>query len=421
MDDTGTARPGTIRTTACVVGGGPAGMVLGLLLARGGVEVTVLEKHADFLRDFRGDTVHPPTLDLLDDLGLGPAFRALPHRLVEQVQVPYRGGALRVANLKALRGPNNHIAMVPQWDLLDLLAGAAAEEPTFSLRRNTEAVGLRWSGRKVTGVDYRTADGGTGSVEADLVIACDGRGSRLRAEAHLVPKSFTTPMDVWWFRVPRADSDPEGIVPVLSKRRASVLIDRGDYWQVATLIAKGSDPVARTGPVTDLMRDMAATQPWLADRLDAVGSWDEVKTLDVKLDRLTRWHVDGLLCLGDAAHAMSPAGGVGINLAVQDAIAAAAVLAGPLRAGTVSTSDLARVRRRRLLPTVLVQTMQRVIHEKALRPALAGEVDIAGSSKPPLPLRVIARVPLLQWLPAQLVGRGVITESTPDFARRPPA
>ncbi|MBM7772762.1 2-polyprenyl-6-methoxyphenol hydroxylase-like FAD-dependent oxidoreductase [Actinokineospora baliensis] len=409
---------GTSRTTACVVGGGPAGMVLGLLLARAGVEVVVLEKHADFLRDFRGDTVHPPTLDLLDDLGLGQAFRALPQRRVEQVQVPFRGGAFKVADLTALPGPNNFIAMVPQWDFLDLLATAGADEPTFTLRRNTEATALRWTGRRVTGVDYRTADGETGSVDAALVIACDGRGSRLRAEAHLVPKSYPTPMDVWWYRVPRHDSDPEGIVPVLGKRRAGVLIDRGDYWQIAAMIPKGSDPVERTKPVTDLMRDLAAVLPWLADRTGAVTSWDEVKTLDVKLDRLTRWHVDGLLCIGDAAHAMSPAGGVGINLAVQDAVAAARLLAGPLRAGAVSTSDLARVRRRRLLPTVVVQAVQRVIHAKALGPALAGEIDIADAGRPPLALRVLTRLRVLQWIPAQVIGRGVRTEPTPGFARR---
>ncbi|WP_035306339.1 FAD-dependent oxidoreductase [Actinokineospora inagensis] len=408
------------RTSVCVVGGGPAGMFLGLMLARAGIAVTVLEKHRDFLRDFRGDTVHPPTMDLLDDLGLGPAFRALPQRRIEQVQAPFSGGSLRVADLRALPGPNNFVAMVPQWDLLDLLARAGDREPAFTLRMSTEAVGLRWSGHQVTGVDYRTEDGGTGAIEADLVVACDGRGSVLRAAAHLQPRSYPTPMDVWWYRVPRHDSDPSGITALISRRRAAVLIDRGDYWQVATLISKGSDPAARREPVGGLLRDLATSGPWLADRTDALSSWDEVKTLDVKLDRLPRWHVDGLLCLGDAAHAMSPVGGVGINLAVQDAVAAARLLAGPLRAGRVSTQDLARVRRRRWLPTVVVQGVQRVLHAKGLRPALEGRVDLTGSTRPPLPMRILTRTPLLRRLPAQVVGRGVVTEPTPDFARRAP-
>ncbi|GLZ41696.1 FAD-dependent oxidoreductase [Actinokineospora sp. NBRC 105648] len=406
------------HTTVCVAGGGPAGMVLGLLLARAGVEVTVLEKHADFLRDFRGDTVHPPTLDLLDDLGLGPAFRALPQSRVEQAQVPFAGGAVRVADLTTLPGPNNFIAMVPQWDLLDLLAGAAKKEPGFTLRMNTEATALRWDGDRVVGVDYRTAAGETGAITADLTVACDGRGSRLRADAHLRPKSFPTPMDVWWFRLPRQDSDPRGIVGLVSRARAAVLIDRRDYWQVATLIAKGSDTPARTAPVADMVADLVRVAPWLAGREDAVTSWDDVKTLDVKLDRLTRWHLDGLLCLGDAAHAMSPVGGVGINLAVQDAVAAARLLAAPLLAGAVSTSDLARVRRRRLLPTVAVQTLQRVLHARGLAPALAGKVEIARAKKPPLALRLLSSVPFLRRIPAQLIGRGLLTEPTPDFARR---
>ncbi|WP_018682114.1 FAD-dependent oxidoreductase [Actinokineospora enzanensis] len=404
-------------TTVCVVGGGPAGMVLGLLLARAGVAVTVLEKHADFLRDFRGDTVHPPTLDLLDDLGLGPAFRALPQSRVTEVQVPFRGGTLRVADLSALPAPNNYVAMVPQWDFLDLLADAAAREPAFTLRMRTAATALRWSGDRVVGVDYRTEAGETGTVTADLVVACDGRGSLLRDAAHLHPRSFPTPMDVWWYRLPRHEEDPSGIVGVISSARAAVLIDRGDYWQVATLIRKGSDPQARRSPVTDMLRDVTSAAPWLADRVTAVASWDDVKTLDVKLDRLPRWHLPGLLCLGDAAHAMSPVGGVGINLAVQDAVAAARLLAAPLRAGTLSTSDLARVRRRRLLPTLAVQTLQRVLHARALRPALEGKVEIA-RGKVPLPLRLLTRLPLLRRLPAQIIGRGLFTEPTPTFARR---
>ncbi|MGH3858441.1 FAD-dependent oxidoreductase, partial [Actinokineospora sp.] len=297
------------RTTVCVAGGGPAGMVLGLLLARAGIEVTVLEKHDDFLRDFRGDTVHPPTLDLLDDLGLGEQFAALPQSRIQQVQVPYKGGSLVLGDLSLLRGRHDYIAMVPQWDLLDLLAKAAREEPTFTLRMGTEATGLIRENGRVTGVTYTTRDGGSGQIQADLTVACDGRTSLLRARAGLRSKSYPTPMDVWWYRLLKHDGDPSGIVGLLGNHRAAVMIDRADYWQCATLIRKGTDAEARKTPIENLMRDMADAAPWLADRADALSSWDDVKVLDVKLDRLTKWHIDGLLCLGDAAHAMSPVGG----------------------------------------------------------------------------------------------------------------
>ncbi|SDI83885.1 2-polyprenyl-6-methoxyphenol hydroxylase [Actinokineospora alba] len=406
------------RTTVCVAGGGPAGMVLGLLLARAGIEVTVLEKHDDFLRDFRGDTVHPPTLDLLDDLGLGKQFAALPQSRIQQVQVPYKGGSLVLGDLSLLRGRHDYIAMVPQWDLLDLLAKAAREEPTFTLRMGTEATGLIRENGRVAGVTYTTRDGGSGRIHADLTVACDGRTSLLRAEAGLRSKPYPTPMDVWWYRLPKHDGDPSGIVGLLGNHRAAVMIDRADYWQCATLIRKGTDAQARRTPIENLMRDMAEAAPWLADRADALSSWDDVKVLDVKLDRLRQWHIDGLLCLGDAAHAMSPVGGVGINLAVQDAVAAARLLAAPIKRGTLSTKDLAKVRRRRLLPTVVVQTMQRIAHAKALKPALDGEVNIAQSVVPPRPLRLMARIPALRRIPALIVGRGLLTEPTPVFARR---
>jgi 2-polyprenyl-6-methoxyphenol hydroxylase-like FAD-dependent oxidoreductase len=406
------------RTTVCVAGGGPAGMVLGLLLARAGIEVTVLEKHDDFLRDFRGDTVHPPTLDLLDDLGLGEEFAALPQSRIQQVQVPYKGGALVLGDLSLLRGKHDYIAMVPQWDLLDLLAKSAREEPTFTLRMGTEATGLIREQGRVTGVTYATKDGRTGRITADLTVACDGRTSLLRTQAGLRSTTYPTPMDVWWYRLPKHESDPSGIVGLLGNHRAAVMIDRADYWQCATLIRKGTDAEARRTPIENLMRDMAEAAPWLADRADALSSWDDVKVLDVKLDRLRRWHIDGLLCLGDAAHAMSPVGGVGINLAVQDAVAAARLLAAPIKRGTLSTKDLAKVRRRRLLPTVVVQTMQRIAHAKALKPALDGEVNIAQAVVPPRPLRLMARIPALRRIPALIVGRGLLTEPTPAFARR---
>jgi 2-polyprenyl-6-methoxyphenol hydroxylase-like FAD-dependent oxidoreductase len=410
----------TERTTCLVAGGGPAGMVLGLLLARAGIEVTVLEKHGDFLRDFRGDTVHPSTLDLLDELGLGEQFAKLPQRRLEQAQVPYRNGTLKFADFTQLSGRHKHryVSLVPQWDLLDLLACAAKEEPSFTLRMNTEATGLVHEDGRVTGVEYRTREGATGRIMADLTVACDGRTSVLRKAAAMTVRDFPTPLDVWWFRLPREDTDPSGAVGVVSHSRAAVLLDRGSYWQSATLIKKGSDPEQRRGPVRDMVASIAEVAPWLSDRVDALASWDEVKLLDVRLDRLERWFREGLLCIGDAAHAMSPVGGVGINLAVQDAVAAATLLAEPLRRGTLSTADLAKVQRRRRLPTNVVQGMQRFLHARVLSRALAGDIDMVNREKPPVPMRLVERFPKLRGIPAYAIGYGVRPEHAPPFARR---
>ena len=406
------------RTTCLVVGGGPAGMVLGLLLARAGIEVTVLEKHADFLRDFRGDTVHPTTLDLLDELGLGEEFAKLPQSHVQQVGLPTAQGVVQFGDFTQLKDKHNYIAMVPQWDLLDLLADAAKQESTFTLRMETEAVDLVREHGRVVGVEYRTAAGETGQIRADLTVAADGRRSVLRSSANLRVRDYPTPLDVWWFRLPREESDPAGIVAAVSSSRAMVMLDRKDYWQTATLIRKGSDAEQRRQPVSAMVAGIAEIVPWLADRVDAVKSWDEVKLLDVRVDRLHRWYQEGLLCIGDAAHAMSPVGGVGINLAVQDAVATARLLAAPLKAGTVTTRDLAKVQRRRLPPTLVVQGMQRFLHARVLRPALAGEIEIVHATKLPLPVRVMQRFPWFRRIPAYVVGRGFRAEHAPDFARR---
>lgn len=407
------------RTGVVVVGGGPAGMVAGLLLARAGVEVTVLEKHGDFLRDFRGDTVHASTLTLLDELGLGPAFAEVPHQVVDKLQVLLDAGPQTMADLSRLPGAHKHIAMVPQWDFLDLLADAGKRERTFALRMDTEFTGLLKHGGKVTGVRYRTPDGGTGELAADLVIAADGRRSLVRDELGLPVRAFGAPMDVWWFRLPRAEGELSGATGKFGQSDGLVLINRGDYFQCAYLIRKGTDELLRAEGVAAFRRRMAKLVPWLEDRLESIGSLDDVKLLDVKLDRLRQWHADGVLCIGDAAHAMSPIGGVGINLAVQDAVAAARIVAAPLRRGELSPRVLAKVRRRRWLPTAVTQGIQRRIQDSFLRPTLAG-TSAQASGRVPRPIRLMQRFPRLQVVPGYLVAIGLRPEHAPVFARRAP-
>ncbi|KXW75408.1 hypothetical protein JL15_22445, partial [Mycolicibacterium phlei DSM 43071] len=322
------------RTTCVIAGGGPAGVMLGLLLARAGVDVTVMEKHADFLRDFRGDTVHASTLRMLDELGLSDAFARVRHREIQTLTMTVQGTPVAL-DLRRIPGPHKHIALVPQWDFLELLASAAQREPTFTLLRSTEVLGPLLDGEKVVGVRYRGADGRVGRMRATLTVACDGRTSTLRAAMGLHPRNFGAPMDVWWFRLPRDEQDPRGLAGVLGSGHALIVIDRGDYYQCAYIIPKGRDAELRARGIGSLHRGAVELVPWLADRIGTVTSFDDVKLLDVQLNRLHRWYTDGLLLLGDAAHAMSPVGGVGINLAVADAVAAARVLAGPLRDGTL--------------------------------------------------------------------------------------
>ncbi|RZS39098.1 2-polyprenyl-6-methoxyphenol hydroxylase-like FAD-dependent oxidoreductase [Herbihabitans rhizosphaerae] len=411
----------TERTTCAVVGGGPAGMVLGLLLARAGVEVTVLEKHGDFLRDFRGDTVHASTVRLLDELGLGSRFREIPQSKLETIGFPSPDGdgIVTFGELRRLRAPYNYIAMVPQWDFLDLLADAGAEEPTFTLRMNTEVTGLLRDGERVTGVQYRTRDGVEGELHADLTVACDGRHSLLRDTMSLRPKEFGVPFDVLWFRVPRDEKggDVSGITGKIDGSNFMVMINRGDYFQNAYFIKKGTDAQVRAEGIERFRERVAAMAPEVADRVDAIESMDEVKMLDVKLNRLHRWHSDGLLLIGDAAHAMSPLGGVGVNVAVQDAVAAARLLAEPLRRKDVRTSHLAAVRRRRWLATAATQRLQRTLQENVVGPLITGE----RKSFPKALITVMRRLPFMRAVPAYMVGIGLRPEHAPEFARRPDA
>ena len=429
------------RTTCVVVGGGPAGMVLGLVLARAGVEVTVLEKHADFLRDFRGDTVHVSTMTLLDELGLWDRFATLPWTPIRQARVTLDAGTVTMADLSRLHQPHPFIAMVPQWHLLDLLAGAAGEEPTFTLRRRTEVLDLeRDATGRVSGVRIaeRADDGsrtGEHTLHADLVVACDGRDSTVRAHSGLRARTYDVPMDVWWFRLPRHDAagdgpeDPGGGLGRATDGRLVVLLDRGDHYQVAYLIPQGADEAYRRRPVSVLRDDLRRVLPWLGDRVDALTSWDDVKLLQVTLDRLRRWSAPGVLCIGDAAHAMSPIGGVGINLAVQDAVAAARVLApvlAPVPGGRGAVDPAAvdraaaRVQRRRRWPAALVQGVQRILHARVIGSVVGEGGTAPGTDSIPLPLRLLTRFPFLQVIPARAVGVGVLPEHAPAFARRPP-
>ncbi len=386
-----------------IVGGGPAGMMAGLLFARAGARTLVIEKHGDFLRDFRGDTVHPATLDLFAELGLLDALLARPHDEAPKISALVGDRRFTVADFSHLPSARGFIALMPQWEFLDFVSEAAHAYPTFALRMNCEATGVIADGGRIAGVT--TADGKR--LLSRLVIAADGRRSVLRDAASLPREDLGAPMDVFWFRVPKERDRQNRTTGIFAPGRIIALLDRGDYWQCAFVFAKGSADAIRARGLDAFRQEVASVAPMLKDAIEAVAGWDDVKLLSVSLDRLTRWHCPGLIAIGDAAHAMSPVGGVGINLAIQDAVAAANILAAPLAAGQDVDGLLARVQARRMLPTRVIQALQRAIQTRIIGRVLE---NAPSAARPPLALRLIDRYAWLQRIPARVLGLGVRRE-----------
>ncbi len=399
------------RHSCCIAGGGPAGMMLGMLLARAGVDVLVLEKHADFLRDFRGDTIHPSTLQVMHELGLVDELLKLPHQEAGEIRAQIGREIVPVADFTHLPTHCKFIALMPQWDFLDFLARKAARYPSFHLSMRAEAVGLIEESGRVVGVEVQTPEGRR-EVRADLVVGADGRHSLVRQRAGLEVRELGAPMDVLWFRLSRRPNDPANLMGIFDSGRIFVMINRDSYWQCGYVIAKGTVDELRGRGIEAFRAKVAEIVPFARDRVGELRAWEDVSLLTVRVDRLATWHRPGLLCIGDAAHAMSPVGGVGINLALQDAVAAANILAGPILEGRVTREDLARVQRRRELPTRLTQWVQVQVQNRVIAPMLGG----ASTTRLPLALRLLRRFAVLRRLPARLIGIGVRPEHVKSVA-----
>jgi 2-polyprenyl-6-methoxyphenol hydroxylase-like FAD-dependent oxidoreductase len=409
-----------MKTTCCIIGGGPAGMMLGFLLARAGVAVTVLEKHADFFRDFRGDTIHPSTLQLLHELGLLDRFLStVPHTTVQQLSLTIGGEVFRMVDFAHIPTLCKYIALAPQWDFLSFLAAEAAHLPTFTLKMNWEATGLLHASNpdshRITGVIARTPEGEQ-HIHADLVVGCDGRHAISRDAAHLRVLEQGVPIDVLWFRLPRQPSDPENVLGYINFGRALILINRDDYFQAGFIIAKGTFAAIQQSGLPAFHQSLERLAPFLAGRFHHLDSWDKLKLLTVQINHLAQWSSPGLLCIGDAAHAMSPVAGVGINIAVQDAVAAANILAEPLRTGTCTPHHLNMVQHHRQRAVMRTQKLQATAH-RILNRALRDP----GPLKPPLLLKLLTHIPGFQHLTGRIVGIGFQPEhiATPALPHQP--
>jgi len=402
-----------IATRCCIAGGGPAGMMLGFLLARAGIDVIVLEKHADFFRDFRGDTIHPSTLQLMHELGLLDAFLARPHDEITEVNVEIGGVTFTIADLRHLPTVTKFLALMPQWDFLNFLAENARRYPSFHLMLETDVTGLIVEDGVVRGIHASSAAGPL-EIRADLVVGADGRSSTVRAAAGLTGTAIAAPMDVLWMRVSRNAGDPAQVLGIIDFGKMLVMLDRRDYWQCAYVIPKNRyDAIAATG-IEEFRKQLLALVPWLGERANELRTFDDIKLLTVTIDRLRDWCRPGLLCIGDAAHAMSPIGGVGINLAVQDAVAAANRLYPAFTRGVPAMDDLRAVQTRRDFPTKFIQGMQVFIQRQLIERILKTNAKV----KPPLLIRLFASVPLLRRIPALILGVGPRPEHihTPERA-----
>jgi len=391
----------TITTECAIAGGGPAGIMLGFLLARAGVDVVVLEKHEDFFRDFRGDTIHPSTLQVMHELSLLDEFLKLPHQEVKQLGAQIGDDLVMMADFSHLPTQAKFLAFMPQWDFLDFLATHGKRYPTFHLRMRAEVDELLKDGDRIVGLKAATPDADI-EVRADLVIGTDGRNSTVRALAGLEVEDMGAPMDVLWLRLTRRPEDGDDTLGRIEPGRFFIMINRGDYWQCAFVIPKGGFNELRRKGLEAFRLAIVASKPTLSTRVREIASWDDVRLLTVKVDRLKRWYRPGLLCIGDAAHAMSPIGGVGINLAIQDAVATANILAAPLLEGRVTEEDLQKVQKRRRLPTELTQALQVFIQNRVVTNVLA----MTAQPKPPFVARMMERFPVLRRLPARLIGMG---------------
>jgi 2-polyprenyl-6-methoxyphenol hydroxylase-like FAD-dependent oxidoreductase len=401
----------TQNTQCCIVGGGPAGMMLGFLLARAGVRVVLLEKHADFLRDFRGDTVHPSTLELIYELGLLDEFLELPHRKVDRLSLQIGEQRVRMIDLTHLPTRCKYIALMPQWDFLNFLADHGRRYKQFDLRMRAEATDLIEEGGRIVGLRANTPDGEL-VIRADLVVGCDGRHSTLREKAGLRSEDYGAPMDVLWFRVTRRNNDGNDVFGHIEAGMMLVMLDRGDYWQCAYVIPKGGIERVKASGIEAFRNCVVELSPFLADRIGELKGFDDIKLLSVTVDRLQQWWRPGLICIGDAAHAMSPIGGVGINIAVQDAVAAANRLAAPLKAGRVTDNDLQAIQQRRTFPARMTQQIQLTMQNRIISPAL----QATRQPKPPLLFRLFDAFPILRRVPGRLLALGIRPEhvQTPD-------